>query len=355
MCLKEDRRQENQGRIIMGAGEGEEKDTSKEMDLASLPGVGPVTKQKLLDAGIKTVLDLASRGVGEVSDALGGDMAKASELINKSREKLVELGVLPKDFMTAKQLLTMREKIARITTGSKNLDRLLGGGIETSAVTEFYGEFGTGKTQICNTLAVSVQLPPESGGLSAGAIYIDTEGTFRPERISEIADHRGLDPTHVLENILVARAYNSAHQELIIRELGDYLRDGKYKLVILDSAVAHYRAEYAGRGTLAERQQRLNLLMHQLLRLAESYNVASVITNQVMATPDMFFGDPTRPAGGHVVAHTVTYRVYLRKAGKNRIARMIDSPYHPEAEVVFMIDEHGVYDPEDQPSRKKIS
>ncbi len=324
-----------------------------EMDLESLPGVGPATRQKLEEAGIRTVLDLASRGVGEVADALGGDLAKASELINKARERLVELGILPKDFVTARQLLTMREKVARITTGSRNLDRLLGGGVETGAVTEFYGEFGTGKTQICSTLAVTVQLPPESGGLSAGAIYIDTEGTFRPERIAEIADHRGLDPTKVLDNILVARAYNSAHQELIVRELGDYLRDGKYRLVILDSAVAHYRAEYAGRSSLAERQQRLNLLMHQLLRLSESYNVATVITNQVMATPDIFFGDPTRPAGGHVVAHTVTYRIYLRKSGKNRIARMVDSPYHPEAEAVFTITEKGIEDPEDQPAKRK--
>jgi len=334
-------------------GENEGRDISKELDLASLPGVGPATKQKLMDAGIKTVLDLASRGVGEISDALGGDLAKASELINKSRERLVELGILPKDFITAKQLLSMREKVARISTGSRNLDKLLGGGVETGAVTEFYGEYGTGKTQICSTLAVMVQMPPESGGLSAGTIYIDTEGTFRPERIAEIADHRGLDPARVLENILVARAYNSAHQELIVRELGDYLKDGKYRLIVLDSAVAHYRAEYLGRSTLAERQQRLNLLMHQLLRIAENYNVAVVITNQVMTTPDMFFGDPTRPAGGHVVAHTVTYRIYLRKAGKNRIARIMDSPYHPEAEAVFTIDENGISDPEEQASKRK--
>jgi DNA repair protein RadA len=334
-------------------GENEGRDISKELDLASLPGVGPATKQKLMDAGIKTVLDLASRGVGEISDALGGDLAKASELINKARERLVELGILPKDFITAKQLLSMREKVARISTGSRNLDKLLGGGVETGAVTEFYGEYGAGKTQICSTLAVMVQMPPESGGLSAGAIYIDTEGTFRPERIAEIADHRGLDPARVLENILVARAYNSAHQELIVRELGDYLKDGKYRLIALDSAVAHYRAEYLGRSTLAERQQRLNLLMHQLLRIAENYNVAVVITNQVMTTPDMFFGDPTRPAGGHVVAHTVTYRIYLRKAGKNRIARIMDSPYHPEAEAVFTIDENGISDPEEQANKRK--
>jgi len=334
-------------------GENEGRDISKELDLASLPGVGPATKQKLMDAGIKTVLDLASRGVGEISDALGGDLAKASELINKARERLVELGILPKDFITAKQLLSMREKVARISTGSRNLDKLLGGGVETGAVTEFYGEYGAGKTQICSTLAVMVQMPPESGGLSAGAIYIDTEGTFRPERIAEIADHRGLDPARVLENILVARAYNSAHQELIVRELGDYLKDGKYRLIALDSAVSHYRAEYLGRSTLAERQQRLNLLMHQLLRIAENYNVAVVITNQVMTTPDMFFGDPTRPAGGHVVAHTVTYRIYLRKAGKNRIARIMDSPYHPEAEAVFTIDENGISDPEEQANKRK--
>lgn len=324
----------------------------KELDLASLPGVGPATKQKLIETGIKTVLDLASRGTGEVSDVFGGDTGKASELINKARNRLIELGLLPKDFMTARQLLEIRNKIARITVGSKNLDRLLGGGIETGAITEFYGEFGSGKTQICHTLAVTVQLPKEKEGLEAGAIYIDTENTFRPERIAEIADDRGLDPTSVLDNIVVARAYNSAHQELIIRELGDYLGTGGYKLVVLDSAVAHYRAEYLGRGTLAERQQRLNMLMHQLLRLAETYNVAVVITNQVMAAPDFYFGDPTRATGGHVVAHTVTYRIYLRKAGKNRIARMVDSPYLPEMETVFLINEKGVDDPEETHRRR---
>lgn len=328
-------------------------DYLKELDLSVLPGVGPVTKQKLMEAGIKSVLDLASKGVGEVSDVLGGDTVKAADLINKARNKLIELGLLPKDFMTAKELLEVRRRIAKISTGSKNLDRLLGGGIETGALTELYGEFGSGKTQVCHTLVVMAQMHQDKGGLEAGAIYVDTENTFRPERVAEIADNRGLDPSMVLDNIIVARAYNTAHQELVIRELGDYLRDGRYKLVILDSAVAHYRAEYPGRSTLAERQQRLNMLMHQLLRLAETYNVAVVITNQVMAAPDFYFGDPTRPTGGHVVAHTVTYRIYLRKAGKNRIARMVDSPYHPEMEAVFVINERGVDDPEEEHSRRR--
>lgn len=208
-------------------------------------------------------------------------------------------------------------------------------------------------SQICHTLCVMAQLPKNGGGLDAGSVYIDTEGTFRPERIAEIAEARGMDSEKVLSRITVARAYNSAHQELIVKDLGKIIEPNGVKLIILDSAVAHYRAEFLGRGTLAERQQRLNKFMHQLLRTAEIHNVAVVVTNQVQSAPDSFFGDPTRPTGGHVVAHTSTYRIYLRKAGKNRVARMVDSPYHPERDAVFILDEKGVNDPSEESTRKK--
>jgi DNA repair protein RadA len=328
-------------------------ETQDELELDALPGVGPATKQKLNDAGILTILDLATSAPTDIADAVDIDISKAIELNNKARKKLVEIGRLEPDFINAAELLQKRKAIDRISTGSKNLDDLLGGGIETWAMTEFYGEFGSGKSQICHTLCVMVQTPHDHGGLEAGAVYIDTEGTFRPERIAEIAEARDLDSEKILSGITVARAYNSAHQELIVNDLGKVLEEKKVKLVILDSAVAHYRAEFLGRGTLAERQQRLNKFMHQLLRTAEIHNVAVVVTNQVQAAPDSFFGDPTRPTGGHVVAHTSTYRIYLRKAAKNRIARMVDSPYHPERDVVFILDDKGVDDPAEETSRKR--
>ncbi len=705
--------------------------SGEELELDSLEGIGPVTKQKLHEAGIYTIMDLAARGVGEVADSINGDTAKASELINKARTKLSELGILSKDFVSAKELFQRRQSIERISTGSKNLDDLLGGGVETGAVTEFYGEYGSGKcvsgdtpvfysiegkyyldnisdvydrfrkvaeeisinngfaiklqglkllgygcsptnasyiyrekvrrvfriisesgrqikaaamhsflvlsqdgirwvnayllkegdfiaipritgasydnghreaynrrvakelfkiesekyeatddqypdmvlssnylrkkiinmsrrelikllqylsnqpdsiqdskivingkeevleafayalmkigigvslsgnnlyiqlqgykkgkrfhparhnlsvhyldtlgsyirkrvsylpsieevkavkefvnnaikldeekillirgqindaldkfsrirvelytdgssgadditysvkllddlritidealrfdwdvvkrvelqdyndyvydfevpdghafiagnlpvmmhnSQICHTLSVLVQQPKEKGGLSAGALYVDTEGTFRPERIAEIAEARGLDSGQVLDNIIVAKAYNSAHQELIIREMGRQIEKTKLKLVVVDSAVAHYRAEFLGRGTLAERQQRLNRFMHMLLRDSEVYGIAVVVTNQVQSSPDFFFGDPTRATGGHVVAHTSTYRIYLRKASKSRIARMVDSPYHPEGEAIFVINNKGIDDPAEETPRKR--
>ncbi len=326
---------------------------SEELELDTLPGVGPATKQKLQEAGISTILDLATAGPMDIADAVDIDMSKAVELNNKARKKLVELNRLEPDFINAADLLVKRKAIDRVSTGSKNIDDLLGGGIETWAMTEFYGEFGSGKSQICHTLCAMVQLPRGAGGLGAGAVYIDTEGTFRPERIAEIAEARGMDADKILSRITVARAYNSAHQELIVKDLGKVIEPNGVKLVILDSAVAHYRAEFLGRGTLAERQQRLNRFMHQLLRTAEVYNIAAVVTNQVQAAPDTFFGDPSRPTGGHVVAHTSTYRVYLRKAGKNRVARMVDSPYHQERDAVFMLDEKGVDDPPEESTRKK--
>src|ERR1700722_14078090 len=315
-------------------GEEDEDEIDEELDVTTIAGVGAVTKQKLNDAGIFTILDLATSGPAEIADATDWDITKSVEVNNKARKRLVEMGRLEPDFISASDLLTRRRNITRISTGSKNIDELLGGGLETWAITEFYGEFGAGKTQICHTVCCMVQQPIADGGLDGGVVYIDTEGTFRPERVSEIAQARGYNPEEVLSKIMVARAYNSAHQELIVKDLGKMIEKHKVKLVIVDSAVAHYRAEFLGRGTLAERQQRLNRFMHNLLRTAEIYNIAVIMTNQVQSAPDSFFGDPTRATGGHVVAHTSTYRIYLRKAGKNRIARMIDSPYHPERDAV---------------------
>ena len=330
-------------------------EVNEELALTTLPGVGPATKQKLNDAGIYTILDLATASPTDIAEAVDIDTSKAVELNNKARKKLVEMGKLEPDFISASDLLEKRKAIDRISTGSKNLDDLLGGGIETWAMTEFYGEFGSGKSQICHTLCCTVQMPRGEGGLDGGAIYIDTEGTFRPERVAEIARARGLDPQEILKRITVARAYNSAHQELIVKDMGRMIEPNGVKIVLLDSAVAHYRAEFLGRGTLAERQQRLNRFMHQLLRTAEVYNVAVVVTNQVQAAPDTFFGDPSRPTGGHVVAHTSTYRLYLRKSGRNRIARMVDSPYHPERDAVFVLNEKGVDDPTEETPRKRSS
>ena len=323
------------------------------MEIASLPGVGPVTTKKLNDVGIYTILDIVVRGPTDTAEATGFETDKAVELCNKARLKLVEIGKFDKDFVTATEIYGRRQKIERISTGSGNLDELLIGGVETQSVTEFYGEYGTGKTQICHTLCLIVQLPVEDGGLNGGAIYIDTENTFRPERLRDIAVERGMDPDKALEKIIVAKAFTSSHQELLVGELGKVIESSNARLVIVDSLMGHYRSEFLGRATLATRQHRLNRFMHLLIRTAETRNVAVVMTNQVMSDPGAFFGDPTRPVGGHVVAHTSTYRIYLRKSGKNRIAKMKDSPYHPEHEAVFTLNERGVDDPVDAKSKKK--
>jgi DNA repair protein RadA len=325
-----------------------------ELELESLEGVGAVTRQKLEEAGIYSLKELAVSSPVEVAETLGWEVGRAAELINSARKKLAELGLLEADFVKASEVYKRRLSIERISTGSKALDELLGGGIETQAVTEFYGEYGTGKTQICHTLAVTVQLPKEEGGLQAGALYVDTENTFRPERVASIAEARGLDAQKVLDRIIVARAYNSAHQEFIVKQAGKVLTEQNIRLLVVDSAVSHYRAEFVGRATLAERQQLLNRFMHLLLRTAEVYNVAVVVTNQVQAAPDVFFGDPTRPTGGHVLGHTSTYRIYLRKGAKgSRIARMVDSPYHPEREAAFILSERGIEDLQEIGKRAK--
>ncbi|MCM2325988.1 MAG: DNA repair and recombination protein RadA, partial [Candidatus Woesearchaeota archaeon] len=182
---------------------------------------------------------------------------------------------------------------------------------------------------------------------TAVAVFIDTENTFRPERIIELAKGAGLDPEQVLGNIKIARAFNSDHQMLLAEKINDLItKQGlNVKVVIVDSLTAHFRAEFIGRGTLAERQQKLNKHMHELMKVADTNNIVVYVTNQVMSRPDVFFGDPTAAIGGHVVAHASTFRIYLRKSKKNsRVAKLIDSPNLPDGEAAFMVETAGLVD-----------
>jgi DNA repair protein RadA len=305
-----------------------------------LPGVGPATAEKLREAGYTDIMSIAVASPKELSDAAEIGDATATKIILKARKE-ADVG----KFETGNALLEKRAKVGHLTSGSKTFDELLGGGFETQSITELYGEYGSSKTQIAHQLCVSVQLPLEQGGLNSHAFFIDTENTFRPERIIQMANALELDPDEVLEKIHVARAYNSSHQMLLVDKVKELSKETPASLLIVDSLTAHFRAEYVGRGALADRQQKLNKHMHALLRWSDLNNGIVCVTNQVSSKPDAFFGDPTRPIGGHIVGHTATFRIYLRKSkGPKRIARLIDSPHLPEGEAVFTIGEAGIRD-----------
>ncbi|MEM1535781.1 MAG: DNA repair and recombination protein RadA [Candidatus Pacearchaeota archaeon] len=318
------------------------KEKEKELKLTDLPGIGPTTAAKLEEAGYSDLMSIAVMNPSDLSAIAEITEATARKAILAAR-KMLRL-----DFEEATEYLKRRAEVIKITTGSKNLDALLGGGIETRAITEAYGAFGSGKSQLAHQLAVNAQLPIEKGGANGKVVWIDTEGTMRPERIKQMCEALGLDFQKTLKNIFVARAFSSDHQILLVDRIAELIKKGEpIRLVIVDSLTAHFRAEFTGRGMLADRQQKLNKHLHSLMRLAEAYNLAVYVTNQVMADPAMIFGDPTRAIGGHIVAHGSTYRIYLRKGKKDaRVARMIDSPNLPEAECVFFITEKGIQDEE---------
>jgi DNA repair protein RadA len=318
-----------------------------DLEIHDIEGIGPTTTKKLKEAGIVSVMDLAVASAEELAIDINISKESAATFVIGAQKLLRDSKVIEKEFLTADVALEKRKSMLRCSTGSKTLDELLLGGIETQAVTEFYGEFGSGKSQICHTLCATARQPTGSGGLDSGVIYIDTEGTFRPERVEQIARARGLDHIQVLRSVSVCKVYNSSHLELIVKDLGRYIDEFKAKLVIIDSIISLHRAEFAGRGTLADRQQRLNGMLHKLVRLAEIFNIAIVITNQVQSSPDTFFGDPTKAAGGNILAHSSTYRVYLRKSGETRVARMMDSPYHPYSDTRFTLNEKGTDDIEE--------
>jgi DNA repair protein RadA len=319
-----------------------------DMDLEDLPGVGPTTADKLREAGYATIEGIATASFADLAEAAEIGESTAKKMVKAARE-MADIG----GFKTGKVVLEERKEVRKLMTLVPEFDELLGGGLETKSITEFYGEFGSGKSQIAHQMAVNVQLPEEYGGLSGSCVYIDTENTFRPERITQMVEGLDLDldlPSNeeFLEYIHVAKGYTSDHQMLLVdsaRELAAELRESEkpIRLFIIDSLTALFRAEYSGRGTLSVRQQKLNKHMYDLAKLAEEHNAVVLVTNQVQSNPAVFFGDPTRPVGGNIVGHASKFRIYLRKSkGGKRVGKLVDAPDLPEGEAPFMVEEAGL-------------
>jgi DNA repair protein RadA len=309
------------------------------VEIQDLNGVGPVTANKLREAGYDSISSLAIAPIREIIEKAGLENSVALKISRAARE------TIQTDFITAKQLYERRQNLQRLSFASQNLNKLLGGGLETQAITEFVGEFGAGKSQISMKLSIMTQLPTKDGGLEGKVLFIDTEGTFSPQRIVQMAQAMQLDEEKILDGIIYSRVYNSDHQILTVDHAFKICQEENIKLLVVDSILSHFRGEYIGRESLSERQQRLNSHLHKLLRIAQALNLAVIITNQVQANPQAFFGDPTRPAGGNILAHASTHRVMLKKASQGlRVAKIIDSPYLPESETYFQITEKGVED-----------
>ncbi|MFQ5998992.1 MAG: DNA repair and recombination protein RadA, partial [Candidatus Bathyarchaeia archaeon] len=287
-----------------------------------------------------TIESLATASLRELSQVLGDKSAHS--IVTEARKHLISI-----PFIRADEYLKMRSSIEKLSTGTQSLDVLFGTGLESQSITEIYGEFGTGKSQICHQLCVNVQLPKTQGGLEGTALYIDSENTFRPERIVQVAKRMDLDPDRVLQNILYAEALTTDHQMQLLENADIQFKERNVRLVIIDSLIAHFRSEYLGRESLAERQQKLDKHLHRLVRLIRAFNAVAVVTNQVMSRPDAFLSDIVGPVGGNILAHTSHTRIFLRKAAspRVRIAKMIVSPSLPEGgECLFKITENGVED-----------
>ncbi len=313
------------------------------MEITKLKGIGEATAKKLAKGGITTVEQLFVIPPPKVAEMLGVDNDTAIGLFKKAREAFNDAPTFINGIEADKE----DDDIEQISTGTRALDKLFTGGLECGATTEIYGEFGCGKTQFCHTMCVRVQLPKDKGGLDGKAIWVDTEGTFEPKRIREIAKHTLLDEVEVLKNITVAKAYNSAEQYIVLQEVEHLLEDDKsIKLIVIDSAIGLFRQDYSGRAMLSERQKYLDEFLTLASNIANFHKVAIIWTNQVMINPGIFYGDPVTAVGGTVLAHKSTYRVYFKKSGIFRIAKMIDSPKHAQTEVNFGLSIAGVVDKE---------
>lgn len=315
-----------------------------ELEPGILIGPKETTIEKIKKVGILTVEDLAIQTPSQLAERSGIGKDTAENAIRKA------LDHISRGYITGKQLHSELAERTRLTTGSTELDTLLGGGIESETTTEIIGEKGTGKTQICHTLAVLAQLSLEEGGLAGKVAWIDTEDTFRPDRIEQIATALSLDVDAILNGILRWKAITTLDQKRAVEALAKLCHTTDIKLVIVDSMMAHLRSEYLGRGTLAERQHLLNDMLHKLSGLSQTWKLTTVYTNQVMDNPAIMYGNPIKPVGGHIMGHAATTRVFLRKTVKRGkatyIAKLVKSPYLPDGEALFVVDKYGVRDTE---------
>ena len=305
-------------------------------------GVNTSDVQKLKDAGFHTLEAVAWATVKQLTEIKGVSEAKALKIQGEAKK------IVPMGFTSATEIAAQRENMISISSGCQAIDELLKGGFETGSITELFGEFRTGKTQLCHTLCVTCQLGIDQGGAEGKALYIDTEGCFRPEKLRQIAERFELDPQAVLDNIAVARAQNSEHQMELLKAAAAMMSESRYALMVVDSATALFRTDFTGRGELAERQQKLAQFLRQLQQIANQYGVAVVITNQVTADPGgaaMFVKDSNKPIGGNIMAHASTTRLKLRKGrGENRVMKVVDSPMIAEADAEFALSDGGVTD-----------
>ncbi|GAA5976707.1 hypothetical protein JCM11641_005667 [Rhodosporidiobolus odoratus] len=305
-------------------------------------GVSAKDCEKLAEAGFATIEAVAYTPKKMLCQVKGISEAKADKIIAQVTK------MIPMGFTTATEFHARRADLVTITTGSTALDNILGGGIETGAITELYGEFRTGKSQICHQLAVTCQLPCDMKGGEGKCLYIDTEGTFRPERLLAISERYGMNGEDVLDNVAYARAYNADHQSQLLILAGAMMSESRFSLIIVDSVTSLYRTDYSGRGELSARQMHLAKFLRSLMRLADEFGVAVVVTNQVVASVDNApgaMGEQRKPIGGNIMAHASTTRVSMRKGrGPERLAKIVDSPCMPEADAKFQITSQGITD-----------
>lgn len=360
--------------------------TDSPLSLDGIPGLGPVAMKALKAEGYETSLQLSCKTPTFLKEVTGMDKVKAGEAFAFMKQRLIDAGHLPKGKMLASELLLERMKIQRIRIGCPTLDRLLNGGIECKSITEFYGENGSGKTQISHQLAVMVQRPISEGGLLEDpknpplVLYIDTEKTCRPERMvgimaglklitdypaalrDKIIDNKVLNKEEValkaevlekqkkeskpyLDKIIVQQATNAAGQFMLIQNAMQLCGVANIKLIIVDSGTALFRSEYLGRGNTKAKFDLMNEMIHDLKNIASNYNIAVVFVNQIYHSPEQSFGkDEDIPYGGNIIGHAIPYRIKLEKFTKSHKMTIKKSPYQANDEQKFAVTEAGVVD-----------
>jgi len=332
-----------------------EEDTKEDMQIQEEPdidysiqqleGVGTVTTKKLEAFGVTSIFDICVRGSKEISEITGVAKAKSDQWVFQCQKILEDNKLIRSTDMGVIELMEYQENYPLLSVKCEEIDNLLGGGVKPECTYEVYGAFGSGKTQFSNSLTV------EAIRAEKNVVWVDCEDTFRPKRLVEIMMAKGYieDKSEAEEYLKRITYYYCPNTEQLmgcVNSLSKILLEKKPRLVVFDGAIGQFREEYLGRGTLSERQNQIARLMTHLKNISFYFYCTVLFTNQVQSDPAVMFGDPIKPIGGNIVGHASTYRIYFKKSGKKRIARMVDSPEHPQSDAEFILNAKGIDSPE---------
>jgi DNA repair protein RadA len=210
--------------------------------------------------------------------------------------------------LTIAEALEVARSLGRLSTGSGGLDALSAGGYEEGKITEVFGASNSGKTQL------GIQATVMASARGWKSVYVDTESTFRPERVEQMAESRGIQAKAALDSVYSLRADDVAAQSQVLERMAEDPRVSPAKLVVVDTVTKNFTLEFPGREKTGRRQGALGAYLNRIAIDAYLHRRVVLLTNRV-ASITVSGTSKDVSVGGLTLERFVSKSIRLRREG----------------------------------------